>query len=94
MAKSIKLKDENYIDSTAIMHNRKLLSEILKTLETESGSWTPTLTTVEGVEPTVEYTTRRGRYVKMGNLVFISFYIRGKITALNGTNNYAFISDS
>ncbi len=29
MAKSIKLKDENYIDSTAIMHNRKLLADII-----------------------------------------------------------------
>lgn len=29
MAKSIKLKDNNYIDSTGIVHNRELLSDIL-----------------------------------------------------------------
>ncbi len=29
MAKSIKLKDNNYIDSTGIVHNRKNLADIL-----------------------------------------------------------------
>ena len=29
MAQSIKLKNENYIDSTGVVHNRQLLSEIL-----------------------------------------------------------------
>ena len=29
MAKSIKLKNNNYIDSTGIVHNRKLLSQII-----------------------------------------------------------------
>lgn len=32
MSKSYKLKDGNYIDSTGIVHNRKLLSEILTIL--------------------------------------------------------------
>lgn len=31
MKKSIKLKNENYIDSTGIVHNKKLLSDILET---------------------------------------------------------------
>lgn len=30
MSKSIKLKDENYIDSSSIMHNRRLLKEVLE----------------------------------------------------------------
>ena len=29
MARSIKLKNENYIDSTGVVHNKKLLSEML-----------------------------------------------------------------
>lgn len=53
------------------------------------GEWTPTLDTIEGVEPTVTYSSRRGRYKRIGNMAFLSFYIRGKITALNGTNNFA-----
>lgn len=54
----------------------------------EEGTWTPILDTIEGVEPTVTYETQRGRWKKQGNLVFLSFFIKGKITALNGTNNY------
>lgn len=34
MAKSIKLKNDTYIDSTGIMHNRSLLSTIINNLET------------------------------------------------------------
>ena len=58
----------------------------------ESGSWTPAINTMENVAPTVTYTKQRGSYKKIGNMVFISFYISGKITALNGTNNYAVVS--
>ena len=39
MAKSIKLKDETYIDSSAVIHNREKLSEILK----DSGTCIPAL---------------------------------------------------
>jgi len=56
-----------------------------------SGTWTPELNTRENIKPTTTYTTQTGSYKKMGNMVFISFYLRGKITALNGTNNYAAI---
>lgn len=55
------------------------------------GAWTPAITTYEGKPPTVEYTERRGLYIKLGKLVYIEFKLRGKITALNGTNNYAMI---
>lgn len=58
----------------------------------EEGTWTPYITTVEGINPTMTYTSQRGTYKKVGNLVYIDFYIRGKITALNGTNNYAAIA--
>ncbi len=55
------------------------------------GKWTPAFNTVEGKAPTVTYTDQAGKYTKIGNLVFVDFYIRAKITALNGTNNYAVI---
>ena len=40
----------------------------------------------------MEYLIQRGTYKKIGKLVYLSFYIRGKITKLNGTNNYAVIT--
>lgn len=59
----------------------------------ESGSWTPTIASLAGDgDPTVEYIARRGKYKKINNIVFVEFYIRAKITALNGTNNYARIT--
>lgn len=58
----------------------------------ESGTWTPVLKCVSG-EPDPTYTTSyvRGKYRKIGDLLYIEFYIRGVITALNGTNNYVII---
>lgn len=58
----------------------------------EEGTWTPYISTVEGANPTISYTTQRGTYKKIGNLVYIDFYIRAKITALNGTNNYGVVA--
>lgn len=56
------------------------------------GTWTPTLTTLEDVAPTMEYSIRQGTYKKLGKLVYLSFYIRGNITALNGSENYVKIT--
>ena len=56
-----------------------------------NGTWTPVINALSETAPTITYTTRTGRYKKINNLVWISFYIRGKITAVNGTNNYAVI---
>lgn len=64
----------------------------LSAIEFVSGNWTPILTTLEGKAPTMEYLIQRGIYKKIGKLVYLSFYIRGKITKLNGTNNYAAIT--
>ena len=60
--------------------NGKNISEIY---ELDSGTWTPSLSNVNNVAPSVTYTTREGTYFKIGNLVYIEFYIKGKITALN-----------
>ena len=66
------------------------LPEIEK-MQMQEGIWTPELDTIEKIKPTVEYNTRTARYKKIGKLVFVDFFISGKITALNGTNNYALI---
>lgn len=57
----------------------------------ETGSWTPTIGVLNEDDPTVTYEIRRGNYFKMGKLVYIQFIIRGKVTKLNGTNNYGCI---
>ena len=64
----------------------------LSTIEFAPGNWTPILTTLERKAPTMEYLIQRGTYKKIGKLVYLSFYIRGKITKLNGTDNYAVIT--
>ena len=58
----------------------------------EEGVWTPILTTVEGIAPTMTYIVQRGKYKKIGNMVYISVFIKGNITALNGSENYAKIT--
>lgn len=63
----------------------------LVAVEPVSGDWTPALNTVEGKAPTVEYSARVGKFKRIGKLCFLSFYISGKITALNGTDNYGVI---
>ena len=58
----------------------------------KSGTWTPILACVGNEQaPTYTATIVSGKYRIIGDLVYIEFYIRGKITALNGTNNYAII---
>lgn len=52
------------------------------------GTWTPVLTTLEDAAPTITYSIQQGTYKKLGKLVYLSFYIRGNITALNGSENY------
>lgn len=57
----------------------------------KEGTWTPSINTVENKAPTITYTTQVGKYERIGKLVFVDFYVRGKITKLNGTENYAVI---
>ena len=56
------------------------------------GTWTPVLTTLEDAAPTMTYSIQQGTYKKLGKLVYLSFYIRGNITALNGSENYVKIT--
>lgn len=57
----------------------------------DEGTWTPVIGALNETNPTVEYETQIGNYKKIGKIVFYEFYIQAKITALNGTNNYATI---
>ena len=59
----------------------------------EKGSWNPTLICDGEAAPTYTATSSNGEYFKIGNIVFINFVIRGQITKLNGTNNYARIGN-
>lgn len=64
--------------------NKKILSM--------EGKWTPSVGVYMEDAPTVSYTYRKGFYKKIGNLIFIEFYIRGKISELKGSVNYATIT--
>ena len=55
------------------------------------GTWTPSLENINGNNPTVEYVGRRGWYQIIGNVAFVSCYVRFKITALNANGDYAVI---
>lgn len=70
----------------------KELNKRIKNMEIEEGTWTPVLSSLNETAPTVSLTRQSGRYIKIGKLVFVQFYIQGQITALNGTNNQALIT--
>lgn len=47
------------------------------------GEWTPALFAYAGTtDPTVTYTAQNGKYFKIGNLVYVYFFISGNITQL------------
>lgn len=78
---------ETHIASSgAILANRNSTSYEMwdaGNLPYEIGDWTPAFGVVErsGTAPTVTYTSRNGRYIRIGKLVFVNFAIRGAITA-------------
>lgn len=57
-----------------------------------AGTWTPTINTRENKAPTITYEKQYGKYRKIGDLVYVDFYIKGKITKLNGTQNYGIVA--
>lgn len=77
--------------------NQTTMTEFQNNIETgkqdkmKEGKWTPSINTVENKAPSITYTTQVGKYERIGKLVFVDFYIRGKITKLNGSENYAVI---
>ena len=76
-----------YIASSgAILTNRNSTSYEMwdaGNLPYEAGTWTPACSVVDGsgTAPTVTYTKRRGRYIRLGRLVFISFQVEASVTA-------------
>lgn len=64
MSKSIKLKNNTYIDSTGITHNRELLSNILNTLITELNKLKPVVlySNDSGTNDTISLTDSIGNY--------------------------------
>lgn len=83
----------NVEDKTTNAPSIRLTEEMINN-SIEYGTWTPKLTTFDGSsettyhDPTMTYTIQGGKYTKIGKLVYIEFYIRGKITALTGTDNF------
>lgn len=48
----------------------------------ETGSWTPTLGVMSGTDGSHTYSTQVGRYIKIGNLVWVQGHI--KVSSLDG----------
>lgn len=65
----------------------------LSSLVVASGTWTPDLAVVgQDTRPTWTVESRAANYYKIGKVVYVDFYIRGKITSLPSNTNYAIIT--
>ena len=74
------------------MKIKKVSQPVAMVEKIESGTWTPVLKCRNGEQaPTYTTTNTYANYRKIGDLVYVEFYIRGNITQLNGTNNYILI---
>ena len=54
-------------------HGTATPSELLD--DYEEGSWTPTIKSLSGTDPTISYTKQDGRYTKIGNVVHLFCFI-------------------
>lgn len=70
---------------------KKILQKI-KDMEIKEGEWIPYISSLNESAPSVLLSSQSGRYLKIGKLVYVQFYIQGQITALNGTSNQALIT--
>ena len=70
----------------------KELNERIKDLEIKEGEWIPALSSLNEAAPSVSLTSQSGKFLKIGKLVFVQFYIQGQITSLSGNNNQALIT--
>ena len=52
----------------------------------EEGTWTPYFGST-GTQPSVTYSSQSGRYTKIGNLVYVSFYVGISALSTAGTGN-------
>lgn len=82
---------ENNIDT--IVNTVNAHASQLSSLATTSGTWTPNLAVVgQDTRPTWTIENRSANYYKIGKMVYVDFYIRGKITSLPANTNYAIIT--
>ena len=56
-----------------------------------SGTWDPIIATLGSGTPSVEYLIKKGNYKRIGNLVYVDFYLKGRITALGGSTKYGIV---
>ena len=75
------------IDFSATGDASGMTSELLD--DYEEGTWTPTIRldggTANGTTLTPESTSYKGRYVKIGDMVFVEAYVRYNFSSLSGT---------
>lgn len=78
--RALKIKENNYLDSSGVVYNKQPLNIYLDDL-IETGEWEPILrgTTVSG---NASYSLRSGVYTKIGNIVFYDF--RLAVTSFSG----------
>ena len=82
---------EGNIDNVVEMVN--IHASQLNNLSIASGNWYPDLAVVgQNTRPTWTIISRIANYYRIGKLVYVDFYIRGKITALPSNTNYAIIT--
>ena len=82
---------EGNIDNVVEMVN--IHASQLNNLSIASGNWYPDLAVVgQNTRPTWTIIYRIANYYRIGKLVYVDFYIRGKITALPANTNYAIIT--
>lgn len=82
---------ESNIDS--IVNTVNAHASQLSSLTIASGTWTPDLAVVgQDTRPTWTIENRTANYYRIGKMVYVDFYMRGKITALPANTNYAIIT--
>ena len=84
---NLKLASGNGIDFSATGDASGMTSELLD--DYEEGTWTPTIRleggTANGTTLAPESTSYKGRYVKIGDMVFVEAYVRYNLSGLSGT---------
>jgi len=82
-----RVKVSDGIDFSATSDASGMTSELLD--DYEEGTWTPTIRldggTANGTTLTPESNSYKGRYVKIGDMVFVEAYVRYNLSTLSGT---------
>lgn len=65
------------------------INEINSKIIIESGTWTPTFICPDGTDPTYTFESTNSYYYRIGQLIYITFYIHANIT--DAGSGYAYI---